>query len=198
MTTELDPSGLDGQPRFDYSTEPPGEALTEAIPVRIVETTGDLVRLAEYNHYHDDHGRFAPGGGGRLDNASIAGKVSGGLDAEGGASVSIGGSAPSDGFMVSYDSGDGHGLVLDAATKAERDAAVKDWVAKQRKFVASDPEHYFGAWKDSSDGKVYLDVSQRFKPNEKEAAIAAGKSRNQIAIFDLGSFEEIGTGGTGQ
>lgn len=154
--------------------------------------------LTEYNHYHDARGRFSSGaaGGGILDNASITSKVASGLDENGGVSVTANGTYPTDGFMVAYDAKDGHGDVIDATNKAARDAAIRDWVKSQRRFVASDPNHHFGGWVDN--GKAYLDVSQRFAPNQKGAAIGAGKARNQIAIFDLGTMDEIQTGGTGK
>jgi hypothetical protein len=57
------------------------------------------------------------------------------------------------------------------------------------------PNYFLGGW--VSDGKVYLDVSERFGPHDRETAIAAVRARDQIAIFDLTTFSEIKTGGTG-
>lgn len=52
-----------------------------------------------------------------------------------------------------------------------------------------------GTWFNEADGETYLDVS--CVTANKEAAIAAAIAANQIAIFDLSTFAEIATGGTG-
>lgn len=54
---------------------------------------------------------------------------------------------------------------------------------------------YLGVWIES--GTVYLDVVEVFPREEIAEAIAAGRDRNQIAIWDAGRQEEIATGGTG-
>lgn len=46
---------------------------------------------------------------------------------------------------------------------------------------------YFGAW--VNDNKVYFDISQNIQ--DKSQAIASGKNWNQLAIFDLSTFESI-------
>jgi hypothetical protein len=150
----------------------------------------------EYNPYHDARGRFASKNarGATLDSRSLATKVASGAD-EGGGSFDLAGGSPESGIMVSYAKKDGHGKVLEATTKAQRDAAIRDWVKEQRSFVRSNKDNHYGVWVDG--GKTYLDVSQRFPKEQRAAAIKAGKSQNQIAVFDLDTFTEIGTGGTG-
>ena len=44
-----------------------------------------------------------------------------------------------------------------------------------------------GAW--LNEGKIYFDVSEKF--NSLETALQIGRERNQLAIFNLGTFEEI-------
>lgn len=197
-TNRLDGPGS----RVRYDRSRPRQPVREAGPtrrVRLIETSGEFVRLAEYNHYHDAHGRFAPGGAGSLDTSGIAGEVGAGVDANGGASVALDGGVPTEGFMVAYAGRDGHHIVLPAnVSKAERDATIRQWVKDQREFVKSNPEHYFGGWIDSKDGRTHLDVSERYAPSQRDLAIKRGTERNQISIFDLGTFEEIPTGGTGE
>lgn len=189
----------------DDDIEVTGGQVAEATPLgpprreRIVEHSGEFIRIEEYNKYHDAKGRFAPGGpsgGGKLDTKTLAGQANAGLD-EGGFSLDVSGNSPSTGIMVSFDAKDGHGVVIDATMdRPAREAALRDWVSKQRKFVGNDPENYFGGWIDN--GKAYLDVSHRFPKEQRDKAIEAGKSQNQIAVFDLDTFTEIPTGGTGE
>lgn len=48
---------------------------------------------------------------------------------------------------------------------------------------------FWGAWVNSEDGNVYLDVSTVF--DNFTQAIEEGRKSHQIAIFDLGEHEEI-------
>ena len=57
-------------------------------------------------------------------------------------------------------------------------------------------EPTMGGWSDS--GKLHLDVSRNFPSSRREQAIAAGRRQNQIAVFDLDTFTEIPTGGSGE
>jgi hypothetical protein len=71
---------------------------------------------------------------------------------------------------------------------------VSDWMIQHGDALDSETAH-MGVWYDHANGKVVLDVVDVLK--DREAAIALGKQRDQIAVFDLGTFEEIPTGGTG-
>ena len=51
------------------------------------------------------------------------------------------------------------------------------------------PGANLGGWTNKDEGKTYLDVSQNI--NDRDAAIAAGKAQNQIAIYDLNNSAEI-------
>ena len=57
-------------------------------------------------------------------------------------------------------------------------------------------KHSVGVWKDNNSWKTYIDVS--ITTDNQEEAIDIWKKYNQKAIFDLGNFEEIDTGGTGE
>jgi len=55
---------------------------------------------------------------------------------------------------------------------------------------------FFGVW--TSGHVAYLDVVEVFPADERDAAVAAGRARNQIAIWDAGRQVEIPTDGTGE
>ncbi len=52
-----------------------------------------------------------------------------------------------------------------------------------------------GTWLDSSTGETYLDIVATV---DKESAAELGREYNQKAVFDLETFTEIDTGGTGE
>lgn len=62
--------------------------------------------------------------------------------------------------------------------------------------LLEDPRVSIGTWYDSESGMTYLDISATL-PDEQRA-IELGREYNQIAIFNLSTFEEIDTGGTGE
>lgn len=51
------------------------------------------------------------------------------------------------------------------------------------------PAHYLGTWYNPDNGKVYLDIS--IVEFERAAALETARRFNQLAIFDLSSFETI-------
>lgn len=129
----------------------------------------------------------------------------------GGFSYRPGAKAPTSGYMVSLPTSAGVNHVIDVASLAktatsERDVrkAVDDqvhaWIDKTLPGVKDKDEHYLGGWmqKDESGHPValHLDVSQRF--TDRELALAAGRERNQLAVWHLDKMEEIPTGGTGK
>ena len=132
----------------------------------------------------------ALGGTGRATAATMAGIE------QGGSSVRTSGMTPSSGIMVSYPPGSGHNRVIDAtAPRAKVEAQVREFVEAQRAFVTNKADRYIGGWVDA--GKLHLDVSQNFPSSRRDAAIRAGRERNQIAVFSLDTFTDIPTGGAG-
>ena len=82
------------------------------------------------------------------------------------------------------------------------EAQVDGWLA-DNKLTAFSTGHMVGGWIDH--GKLYLDIVKIFPPNQKDAAVAAGKEHNQIAIADMAAIHQgdwhhafIKTGGTGE
>lgn len=57
--------------------------------------------------------------------------------------------------------------------------------------MLSKPNNYLGAWFNKEDGKVYLDVSTRFRSRSK--ALTAGRRRHQFGIFNIGTKEYVPT-----
>ena len=55
-----------------------------------------------------------------------------------------------------------------------------------------------GGWYNKADGKTYLDVALVVPKKFTSEANQLGKNSNQIATFDLETFKEIATGGTGE
>ena len=167
----------------------------------------------------DERGRFSSGMEGFV--AKHTGRYASALvsraEATGGFSYRPGASkanrTPTDGFMVSHDPKAGFGHVIEIEKMAMRDpppsraelreeikSAVKDWLAKSMTKIQGKDDHYLGGWfernEDGTPKALHLDVSQHFPSKEK--AVAAGRERNQLAIWDVKNKAEIDTGGTGR
>jgi hypothetical protein len=102
------------------------------------------------------------------------------------------GQAPPSGYMVAQ-TDHTHVFpaeILDDHAKLTR--AIDDMIMAE-KSAFSGKQAYLGGW--VHDGKLWLEPSDNF--DNKYAAVAAGKARNQISIFDLQTYDEIQTGGHG-
>lgn len=99
-----------------------------------------------------------------------------------------------DGILVAMPE---HGAVLDFDNYALRGAFyadVLDWVRRVAPMVTAvgaSPARYFGAWVDGD--LMYLDVVEAFSSAEEERAVAAGRTRGQLAIWHNGRRECIPT-----
>ena len=60
----------------------------------------------------------------------------------------------------------------------------------------SSPNLSIGTWYNKETNETYFDLA--ITTTNRERALALGFQYNQVAIFDLGNFEEIPTGGTGE
>jgi hypothetical protein len=172
----------------------------------------------------DENGRFAGGGG--LNVQAWAKHLVGEAERKGGFTVRPEANrrwVPQDGIMVSRAPSEGHGKVVEiramAKSIAEREPAptrtearkelrgkvlaeVEKWLDEVGPAIQKlGPDHYLGGWHEKDEhGAValHLDVSQRFSSQHKDKALAAGRERNQLAVWDIGKKEEIPTGGTGR
>jgi hypothetical protein len=77
------------------------------------------------------------------------------------------------------------GVVVDGPASPE---AIAQFVQKNADLL-QDPQNSIGTWFNKEDGKTYLDVS--VTSDNLDDALRLGQEKNQLAIFDLGNFEEI-------
>ena len=89
----------------------------------------------------------------------------------------------------------GKGILDAAELTGPRAVEIANEYARNHSSALSQPGATLGGWTNKAESKTYLDVSQNI--NDREAAVNAGKARNQIAIWDVKSAE-IPTGGTGK
>lgn len=89
----------------------------------------------------------------------------------------------------------GKGILDAAELTGPRAVEIAIEYARNHSSALRQPGATLGGWTNKAESKTYLDVSQNI--NDREAAVNAGKARNQIAIWDVKSAE-IPTGGTGK
>lgn len=148
--------------------------------------------------------------------SQLAPKLVATAEEHGGFTMRPNGEKPKDGIMVSRHPAEGHGHVVEIAKMASREpppteedlerevhSATEKWLSRTLPAIKRlGKDHYLGGWMERDESgrrtALHLDVSQRFAPRHKERAIAAGRERNQLAIWDIGKSEEIPTGGTGR
>jgi len=144
------------------------------------------------DHDQSSHGNWATGGVSTGLTQSVLDRVK----ANGGLSVNMrDGSEPTKGYMVA--SPVKQAPVVDAddfydPVKGRK--ILSDFVKANKKDLGGGKK-YLGLWHNKEDNKVYLDVSQNVQ--DRGRAVELGRQRNQISIWDVVNFEEIGTGGTG-
>lgn len=137
---------------------------------------------------HEFHGNQYKVGEGVAEEVATRVRATGGLSVK-----LIDGSEPIKGYMVATDSK--FGAVVDEKDffdPAKTEDILTDYLLKHQAELGK-AENYLGLWLEG--GKVYLDVSENMK--DRNAAIQAGKERDQISIWDVANFVEIPTGGTG-
>lgn len=117
---------------------------------------------------------------------------------EGGLTVKpLNNEAPTEGIVVAVQ---GHNLEVPQADFFDPEKgpeAIAKWLKEKAAIFDENGAHHIGMWYDKKNQEVVLDVVEVFTPEQRDEAIQAGQDRNQQAIWDLGAFEEIPTGGTG-
>lgn len=179
---------------FSVSQEP--EIITTvAKSVYVAFVPGLRPVLKHGSHDQSSHGRRGGGGSSLTLDAGVAQSIVERVRANGGLSVSmIDGSEPTEGFMVAK--GGKQSAIVDADEfydPVKGPEAMSSFLKGNRELGEG---AYLGLWHNQADGKVYLDVSENIM--DRATAIAAGRERDQISIWDVANFEEIDTGGTGQ
>lgn len=108
----------------------------------------------------------------------------------------VGGDVPTQGVAVGI-RGATHAFPLEEARtnpQAWIDSMADHFEANFAKFGSAD---HFGTWVDDIDGVPHIKSDPVNVVASRAEAIKLGKDRNQQGVFDLGNFEYIDTGGTG-
>ena len=92
------------------------------------------------------------------------------------------GEKPSGGYMVAL-----QGYELQVPASEFFTGIVADYIGEHAQKLMDNPSLCLGTW--VNEGIVYLDLSENV-PN-REQALQLGKERNQLAIFNLETFEEV-------
>lgn len=100
----------------------------------------------------------------------------------GGASYHLNGSTPKSGFMVSQ-----VGAEKIISLKDFTEEIIENFVNENIKKLSNNEDLCVGTWE--SEGQVYFDISENIQ--DKNKAISEGLKNNQLAIFDLSTFESI-------
>jgi len=121
----------------------------------------------------------------------VAAKVAGVIQRNpNGFSVTPSGQVPTNGFMVSVP---GRTRFLNPGEVTPQHVA--EFANQHADLFRDNPNMHVGMWHDPATERVHLDPSENFK--SRSSAETAGKSRNQIAIWDVQNRRSIPTGGTG-
>jgi hypothetical protein len=169
-------------------------------------TGSDIGAWAESKHPRDKDGKFSTSdvaqgvseqiaknpGGFSYRPPGLSTRVVGQEDSEG---------HPKSGIMVSCHPNFEKGTVIDmskAATVADREKQIKEWVDKAWPEVEKDPNLYLGGWVDPDTHKFYGDLSRRYPEQQEKFATRMGQMNNQKSIYHIGRNELIQTGGTGE
>jgi hypothetical protein len=100
----------------------------------------------------------------------------------GGATISLEGSEPTSGYAVAVAP---HRCSITPLFCSDASTLVS-WISNNLEFL-SRSDHYVGAWLDS--GELYLDITVVL--DSLSAALALAAEKEQLAIFDLATLEEI-------
>lgn len=149
------------------------------LPVTI---SGQVAELGWESQLRDPRGRWATSGGALASHVHPEGFS---LDPRSGRS-------PTSGFMVSLP-GHTHQYPDSVMKDPHQLAAAIDHTLMSEKEIFKKPGVHLGGW--VSDGKLWLDPSENIA--DREQAVKMGRSRNQVAIWDVQGGQEIDTGGSG-
>lgn len=106
----------------------------------------------------------------------------------GGVTINLGGNMPKNGFAYAPEKGTER-VISKADFEKKGDQFVQDFI-DEHKAILSKPGYHIGGRE--SEGKVYLDISKVGTASVK--TIEEAQKASQLAVFDLGNFEEIATG----
>ena len=92
------------------------------------------------------------------------------------------GEKPDSGYMVALE-----GFELKVPVAEFFTGVVADYIGEHAKALMDNSSLCLGTW--VNEGTVYLDLSENV-PN-REKALELGRERNQLAVFNLETFEEV-------
>jgi hypothetical protein len=123
---------------------------------------------------------------------SLARRIQGITRREGGSTTSLAsGERPSEGLMMGiYRNEDPRTFVTDKPLSL---LDLERFAQTNQKPLAME-NRYLGTWRDPATGKSYLDVSQRFSPDEIRQATKFGERTGQIAGWNVGANQRFPVG----
>ena len=92
------------------------------------------------------------------------------------------GEKPSGGYMVAL-----QGYELQVPLSEFFTGVVADYIGEHAQKLMDNPSLCVGTW--VNEGSVYLDLSENVPSLDK--ALELGRERNQLAVFNLSTFEEV-------
>ena len=81
----------------------------------------------------------------------------------------------------------GHEVIHDINTVSELD--IIEYIASKKELASKNSNLCFGSWLDTETNKLYLDLSEVL--DDKKTALKKAYKRNQLAVFDLNTFESV-------
>lgn len=200
----FDPSEVVANEDTNWTNPQYGKGETIGVDVYIndelPESRKEEIRRTLDNMYNREHfyfealDRAGENEGEPLDGMGLLDKVI----LNGGATVSpLTDQEPTTGFAVSVQ---GFNKEIPADVFFDPDKgpeAIADWYESLLDQFEENSAYHVGLWYDKKNQEVVLDITEVFTPDQRDAAIEAGKARNQQAIWDLTNQEPINTGGTG-
>lgn len=101
------------------------------------------------------------------------------------------GAAPTSGFAVALPGNERKLALTPDISKSEVESFTAQYRADTWSQWESTPGAHWGGWLDESSGTPTLFYDVSIITPRREDAIALGRHYNQLAVFDLGTFEEI-------
>jgi hypothetical protein len=100
------------------------------------------------------------------------------------------GNLPAEGLMMGvYRNSDPRNVVTDKLSRS-----ILDNFAETNKVPLSSESKYLGTWKNTDNGKTYVDVSRLFPESELRQATKFGERTGQLAGYNVGKKAEIPVG----
>lgn len=138
----------------------------------------------DFNPNQPRHKKGDPRGGEWAGGAGLLAR----LEREGGFTYHVtSGSSPTSGYVLSIHKDRERVLDIEALTPTD----LVNYVAGNQDLLGKS-DHYLGAWHNTDDGKVYLDVA--VVTDNKPEADRLAREHNQLAYFDLKKKETVHVG----